>query len=188
VETASGERTVSYANSVRVRQDGTFTADGLPSESIWIRAFSWQDRNKYYTKSVTANGVDLMSEPLIVKDGSEVQGVRVLISTEIATLTGRVLAGDGGTHFLRGAVVVLIPAEPHKQRMRNARLHGYTNAEGGFTITGAPGEYMVIVLRPGTEPYGLGDQALKVLMANAQRITLQANERKTMDFIAPASK
>lgn len=184
LEAASGERGGQYAGGVRVRPDGTFTADGIPSDGIWIRAHSWQD-NKYYTKSVTLGSVDLMTEPLIVKDGSEVKGVRVVISPEMATLTGRVLASEGGAP-LRSATIRLIPAELHKQRVRTAWLHGFTNAEGGFTINGAPGEYMVIISRPGMDHLTFSDQGFKALMANAQRVTLQANDRKKMDFVAPA--
>jgi hypothetical protein len=185
-ETAYGERRIQLSpSSGRVQPDGTFTVDGMPSDGVWIRAVSRQD-NKYYTKSATANGVDLMQEPLIVKEGEEVKGVRIVISPEVATLTGRVLVAEGGAPS-RGASVMLVPAEPHKQRIRIARLYGLTNAEGGFTITGAPGDYVAVVMRPGGDPYSLGDEAIKVRAAGAQRVTLHPGERKSMDFIAPVS-
>ena len=185
-ETANGDRRIQLSSPARVHPDGTFTVDGMPSDGVWIRAVSWPDKS-YYTKSVTVGGVDLMNEPLMVKDGSEVRGVRIVISPDVATLTGRVLIAEGGAP-VRGASVILVPAELHKLRILSARLYGYTNAEGGFTIKGAPGDYMALILRPGTDPYTLGDEGIKARMATAQRITLQSNERKNMDLIAPAIK
>lgn len=186
-ETAHGERRILLSPSTgRVQPDGTFTVDGMPSDGVWIKAVSQQD-NKYYTKSATANGVDLLQEPLIVKDGEEVKGVRVVISPEVATLTGRVLVAEGGAPA-RGASVMLVPAEPHKQRLRTARLYGLTNPDGGFTLTSAPGEYVAVVMRAGGDPDSLSDEAVKARAAGAQRVTLHPAERKNMDFIAPVSK
>jgi Carboxypeptidase regulatory-like domain len=183
-EAAIGERRIPSA--AQIRPDGTFTLDGMPSDGIWLRAVSWRDK-RYYTKSVTANGVDLMNEPLMVKDGQEVKGVQIVISPEVATLTGRILVAEGGATF-RGASILLVRVEPHLQRIRSERLYGYTNADGGFTLTGAPGEYFAIVIRPGVELYGFSDASIKARLADAQRITLQPNEHKKMDFIAPEKK
>jgi hypothetical protein len=170
----------------RVRPDGTFTLDAAPTDGVWLSAIS-EAGNKYYTKSVTANGVDLLREPLLVKEGGEVKDVRILIAPDVATLTGRVLVAEGGAP-LRGASLLLVPAEPDKQRNRRARLYGFTNVEGGFTITGAPGEYIALVLRPGSEPYSLSDETIRARAEGAPRVTLQPNERKNMDLIAPVAK
>ena len=184
-EIASGERRIQIPPSLAlVQPDGTFTVDDMPSDAVWIRAVIRADY-KYYTKSVSADGVDLTQEPLVVHEGGEVKGVRIVISPKVAVLTGRILGSEGGKP-LRGASIILVPAEPHKLRIHSARLYGTTNADGGFTLTGAPGEYMALILRPGNEAYMLGDEALKARAAEGQRITLQPNERKNMDIIAPA--
>lgn len=186
-EIAHSERRIQIPPSLaHVQPDGTFTIDDMPPDGVWIRAVIRADY-KYYTKSVTANGVDLMQEPLLVREGGEVKGVRIVISTEVAVLTGRILDSVGGKP-VRGASIILIPAEPHKLRIQSARLYGKTNADGGFTLTGAPGEYMALVLRPGNEAYMLGDEALKARAAQGQRITLLPKERKNMDIIAPLRK
>jgi hypothetical protein len=184
-ESGDGERRVHLPNPARVRSDGTFTIDGIPSDGVWLRAVSWRD-NKYYTKSVTVGGVDLSHQPIIVKDGEEVKGVRIVISPDVATLTGRVLEAGGGA-TLRSASVMLVPTEPSISRIRSARLYAVTNADGAFTLTGAPGEYIAIALRPGSEPHLLTDVDIKARAAVSQRVTLQPNERKTIDLIAPGN-
>jgi hypothetical protein len=86
-----------------------------------------------------------------------------------------------------GAIIMLFPAEPHKLRLRSARLHGFTDADGGFTTTGAPGDYAAIIFKADTNTYSLTDEAVKELAATGQRVTLQPGERKSMDIIAPGS-
>lgn len=113
--------------------------------------------------------------------------MRIVISPEVAVLTGRILVSEGGK-TLPGANIVLIPAEPHRLHIRSAYLYAKTNADGGFTLRGAPGDYMALILRPGDEEYMLGDEALKARAAKGQRLTLQPNKRTNMDIIARASK
>ena len=169
--------------SAMVRADGTFTLDGLPSGGLYLQAVG-PTSDKYYTKSVTANGVDLLREPLKVEDGTEVTGVRLVISTAVGTLTGRVLSASDQTP-VRGAGVVLIPADADQQRRRRTWLSGMTNAAGMCTVSGAPGEYLVTVWRAGTNLSQLTEEAIRARTTTAQRVTLQAGERKSLDIVAP---
>jgi protocatechuate 3,4-dioxygenase beta subunit len=128
-----------------------------------------------------------LREPLSISDGAEISNVRIILSPDVATLTGRVLSSDGAP--VRNAGVFLITANAEaRQSTLGSRLFGRTNSEGIFTINGAPGEYQVLILRPGDRLLKADDDSIKPYIASPQRITLQPNERKNIDIIAPGSK
>ncbi|MDQ3755910.1 MAG: carboxypeptidase-like regulatory domain-containing protein [Acidobacteriota bacterium] len=168
--------------SAHVRQDGTFTLEGLPAGAFYLGAYAREEgRQQYFVKSIGAGDLDLLREPLDITDGAEVKDVRLVISPDVTTLTGRVLASGDQTP-VRGAMIMLIPSDPGRQRRHSARLHGQANAEGQFTITGAPGDYLAIVMRPSQRVYGLKDDELKALAAAAPPVTLRPGERQSMDL------
>jgi hypothetical protein len=71
---------------VDAQSKGLFSVDGVPAgeNSLVVRVM---DR-KYYVKSITWSDRDLLRQPLNVVEGSEVRGVRIVLSGEVATLTG----------------------------------------------------------------------------------------------------
>lgn len=186
-ETAGAEKKMVMTEPRTVAPDGSFTLDGIPAGGFYLWA-SAHPESKFYTKSVIADGIDILrGAPLEIEEDAEIKSVRIVIASDVATLTGRVIAEQNGVP-LRGASLMLMPVESERQQMRGARLYGFTNAEGQFTIKGAPGEYLIVVARAGDNVYRLGDELLRARTANAPRVALQPNERKSMDVVAPSGK
>ena len=181
-EDAGGEGRGGPLSPVRVQPDGTFTLEGLPAGGVYLRASVPPD-HKYYTKSVSLGRVDMSREPLVVKEDEGLTDVRIEISPGVAQLSGRVLASDGKSP-VPGAGVLLVPADLDQQVARGRRMYGMSNADGSFRVGGAPGEYLVIVVRAADTMYQLSGEALKARAADAQRVVLQPGESKQMDLIA----
>lgn len=185
-EAAGAARQVQLATPIRVQPDGTFALEGLPSGAVYLRATVPQD-NKYYTKSVTLGKLDLLREALVVKEGEDVTNVRIVISPDVAQLSGRILAPDGKSPE-RGVWILLLPADPNSQKLMSGRIYAITNADGGFSLSGAPGDYLAIVMRPAEAPFQLTTDALRSRTTNARRLTLQAGENTSIDIVAPKDK
>jgi hypothetical protein len=179
-ETRPGERRPSAI--VRPDPDGTFTMSGVPEGPLSLDVII-SPPQRLYVKSITANGVDIRAEPLQIGNGTEVRDVRIVLSSDVATLTGRVLSTEGTP--VRGATVLLLlaPADGNRGRMRG-RLISVTTSDGRFMIAAAPGEYRAVVWS-GLPP---SEEALRALADSAPRVFLQAGERKDLDLVAPVVK
>jgi len=169
----------------RVQPDGTWTLGGVAAGKVFLTVFV--PGGKFYAKSIAVNGIDASREPLEVKDGVEINGVRVLLSSGVATLAGRLLGTDGTP--ARNMFVMLVVADPAlRLNTRGSHLVTRTNSEGLFSVSGAPGEYFVIVFAQSIRFLKGDDDEIKPYLASPQRITLQPNERKSMDIVAPKSE
>lgn len=167
---------------VRPDPDGNFMMSGVPEGPLSLDVII-SPPQPLYVKSITANGVDIRTQPLMIGDGTEIRDVIVVLSSDVATLTGRVLSNDGTP--LRGATVLLAPADRNGGRMSRSRLISVTDGGGRFIITAAPGEYAAVVwtgLPPSDE------EAFRALAERAPRVSLQVGERKDLDLVAPTEK
>jgi hypothetical protein len=124
-------------------------------------------------------------QPLKVEEGVEIKNVRLVLSKEVATLTGHVRSDKDGLP-VGGVNVALLPAEPSRQRIGKGISYGFTNAAGAFSASAAPGEYLVIAFGASNLP--LTDEKARALAANAPRITLQPSERKSLDLTMASSR
>jgi hypothetical protein len=80
-------------------------------------------------------------------------------------------------------MIMLIPADPSTAPAFQ-RPNGGTNEQGTFLVSGAPGEYFLILWRLGERPLPANDaDSIKKLSPNALRITLGPGERKSMDLV-----
>ncbi|MGB9181942.1 MAG: carboxypeptidase regulatory-like domain-containing protein [Pyrinomonadaceae bacterium] len=182
-EAANGERVMQPSS--RVEQDNTWIVGGLPAGDNFLNV--GVAGGKYYTKSITWNGMDLQRNPVNLDEGGEVKGVEIVLSTDVATLTGRALNATDGAP-LRNMVLILVPTDQSRWRSRSASLGGRTGADGSFTITGAPGEYFALIWRMNDGPLAFNEENIRARTANAPRVTLRAGERKSMDISVPVIK
>lgn len=170
-----------------VRPDGSFTLEGVPTGEIRLRVFVYGKLNQYYAKSAMVNGTNLLREPLLIEDGLEVKGVRVVFSPDVATLSGLILSPRDGSR-VAGGQVMLLPFNESRQGDIGERLYGAAMPEGGYTVSGAPGDYLVVVLLPGEDPHTTPEPVIRGRAAKAPHVTLRPGERKKMDVLVPAGK
>jgi hypothetical protein len=164
----------------RVEGNGAFTVTGVP-EGEFPFSVMVRPQNVFYAKSIQVNGVDLLREQLKSTAGTEIKDVRVVIAPA-SILTGRVLSASGGTPLSR-VIVKLIPVDPSTGPAFQ-RPYGGTNEQGAFIVSGAPGEYFLVLWRFGEKPLPPNDaDSIKKLSPNAMRVTLGPGERKSMDLV-----
>ena len=164
--------------STLVDANGNFEVAGI-SEGEFPLSVMIRPPNAFYAKSIEVNGRNLLREKLNIQGASETKEVQVTIAPA-SILTGRVLTQPGGAPV--GQVnVMLIPVDP-ASGSAFARPNGSSNALGTFTVSGAPGEYFVVLWRRG-EPLPARDAASLAGSSNAVRVTLAPGERKSMDLI-----
>ena len=78
---------------------------------------------------------------------------------------------------------MLIPTEQSKREAYNSMPSGVTNEQGSFVVSGAPGEYFVIVWRLGEKAPTRDADSIKKFSASALRVALGPGERKSMDLV-----
>jgi hypothetical protein len=165
---------------------GSFSFEGLAAGEIFLTATLYQNNN-YYIKSVTLNGRDLLREPLKLGESDQIRGVQIVMSSNTATLVGRVLENAGGKP--RGGVLVgLVPNAAQRWRARSGRLYARTNDAGEFKLSGPPGEYLVFVWPSDKASETLNESYLRTHAADAQRVTMQPGGRHTVDFLLPGQQ
>lgn len=163
----------------RVEANGAFTVTGVP-EGEFPLAVMVRPQNFFYAKSIQVNGVDLLREKFTTTMGAEIKDVSVVIAPA-SILTGRVLSAGGAP--LSRVMIMLIPVDPSTGPAFQ-RPNGGTNEQGTFIVSGAPGEYFLVLWRLGEQPLPPHDaDSIKKLSPNAMRVTLAPGERKTMDLV-----
>jgi hypothetical protein len=167
---------------VRPDPQGNFTLSGVPEGPLSLNVIISAPQ-RLYVKSITANGVDIQREPPVISDGTEISGVQIVLSSNVATLTGRVVSEDGTPK--QGATVFLVPASGNFGPMGRGRLIAVTGSDGRFIIAAGPGEYRAVVWA-GRPPSN--EEALRALAERAPSLSLQAGERKDLDLVAPVAQ
>lgn len=163
----------------QVQANGDFNATGVP-EGEFPLGVMIRPPNVFYPKLIEVNGVDLLREKLKTSANEEIKDVHVVVAPA-SILTGRVLSASAKTPLSR-VEIMLIPADPSKGPAF-ARPNGSTNGQGNFLLSGAPGEYFVILWNRG-EPLPPHDvESIKNLSPNAMRVTLGPGERKSIELI-----
>ena len=135
--------------------------------------------NSFYIKSITANGVDLLLENLTIPEGAEVKDVRVVVSPDVAKLSGRVLSANGTA--LAGVNVMLIRNGSDRRRTTGGQMTGVTDSEGNFSVTPPPGEYRIDLRRISHDPLVVS----KPLLEDSPRVILQPGEQKSIQIRVP---
>lgn len=63
-----------------IQPDGTFILENVPVGEILLKVGVYGKPREYYMKTATVDGIDLLSETLSIKDGSEVKDVYIVFA------------------------------------------------------------------------------------------------------------
>ena len=162
------------------KDDGTFILEGIPSGEVMLDADVSGFRD-FYLKSITLGGRDLLREPLVVNEYSEISGVRIAIGKGLATLTGRVQFKDDGSPSVGGGVL-LVKADSKLWHLRSSKRFAMTNAAGEFKVSCAPGDYLVFTWPAGAQPWQTIEQFVRMNAATARTVSLQSKEEKQIEL------
>ena len=180
----NGASSLTPANSViTLREAGTFELTGVPSGEITFSAFpSPQDR--FYVKSIEANGRDLLRTNLTIADGSETGDVRVVVSSNVGVITGRILSTSDNKP-LAGVNVILKRVSNDNLRLFGGNLAIVTDKSGQFSLSAAPGVYLVLAWRLDGGPAAFSTAQERAERDQNGGITLSGGERKQIDLRVP---
>lgn len=168
-------------SSVTVDETGKFVLTGVPTGEIEVSAFA-VPRDKFYVKSIEANGLDLLRNKITLAENNEIKDVRIVISANIGVITGRVLTSDKP---VAGVNVMLRRTGDDKLRLLGGNLATVTNDRGVFTLSAAPGNYLVVAWRAADGPVALETAMSKAIKEQGTGLTLSPNDRKQLDIRLP---
>ena len=162
------------------KTNNEFRIEGLSDGKYNLTAFAGGS-SKYFVKSISLNGRDVKEQPVEIKEGEDVKGVQIVLSTDVGTVKGKISGykNDGPVY------VVLIPAgRSIATAMRSIGGQGVPKPGGEFEITSAPGEYFVFIgtnaNRPKSES-GLEEWFEKVVKPSP-KVTVKPGETTNIDL------
>jgi carboxypeptidase family protein len=173
-DAALQSRTLTRA-PVTPKADGTFDI----ADVIGTIVFGVAPLAGWTLKAVRYNGRDLLDDPLALKSGEDVAGVQVVLSDQVATLSG--VAADSSGQPIAGCAVAVFPGEAsprfNSRRMRLARA----DQTGRFRLAAIPsGSYLAVAATDIDASIWLTPEFLERLRAGATPLTLDDREQKTI--------
>ena len=179
VYNSSYEGNSSYAGNMAVgtsppKPNYDFKIEGASAGKTFLQATISDD--DYYVKSAMFNGIDLLTNPIELKEGEFLRNVQFIISKGAGTLQGTI--SDDEKQPAKRAEFSLIPVEAAKRKNPNFHRRVTTNEKGEFEVKAAPNEYAVVFhtneyeTKKGEE----FDRWLDEAVENAPKVTIKPNE------------
>jgi Carboxypeptidase regulatory-like domain len=168
------------SREVALEARGAFLLEGVaPGENT----LSIRSEAGYFVKSMAWNDRDLMRQTLKVGEGREVKGVVIVLAQGVGTLSGHIVTAQTKKPLPR-AFFLLLPVEEARWNRKDAWLGGNADYAGTFTVTGAPGEYLMVVIPDG--PGALTSlEDVKKMAPQATRVTLKTTAQNEVEIVAP---
>ena len=167
--------------AIVLNEAGKFVLTGAPVGEIDVSAFP-SPQDQFYVKSIEANGRDLLRNRLTLADTDDIKDVRIVISAGVGVITGRVLSGDKP---VAGVELLLRRTGDDKLRLFGGKLTATTDERGTFTLSAAPGNYLIVAWRPADGPGALANAMNKATREQGKGMTLLSGERKEVDIRLP---
>lgn len=173
-----------HANSsIATDKVGEFALTGVPTGEVEVSAFAYP-QDKFYVRSIEANGLDLLRNNITLAEREEIKDVRIVISAGVGVITGRVLTQTGDKP-VAGINVMLRRTGNDNLRLPGGRLVAVTDDRGAFTLSATPGNYLVVAWRSADGPAGLENAMNKAMREQGTGLTLSPNDRKQIDIRVP---
>jgi hypothetical protein len=161
---------------------GMFLIEAVAPGEHLLSARPWE--GKYFVKSITWDGRDLMRQPLKVEELGEIKGVRIILSDEMGTLSGQLFSGGPGKALVRTSFL-LAPVDEMRWTRREAIIFGRTDGQGAFRLSGAPGEYILCAQIMGQPQTTLVEYLKASCIAASPRVTLKRGEQSKVELLVP---
>ena len=160
-----------------------FRIEGLSAGNFYLAA-SVSGGEKYFVKSITLNGKNIQSAPLEIQDGDNVKGVKVILSTSVGIVSGKVNGYKSGT---RSSVVLLPSVKSATLALRSVGGEGIIKPDGNFEANVAPGVYFAIVVTAANSPKSEADldNWFDTITKNAPKVTVKAGETVNINLDYP---
>jgi hypothetical protein len=171
------------ASHIRLDEAGRFALTAVPAGEITLSAFP-SPPDKFYVKSIEANGLDLLRTNLTIAEGEEIKDVRIVISPNVGVVSGRVLSLKGNKP-IAGINVDLRRVSDDKLRLFGGKLVTDTDDRGNFTLSAAPGVYLVVAWRAADGPSAHADAMNRAIRDQGSGLTLLPGDRKQLDIRVP---
>jgi hypothetical protein len=141
---------------------------------------------QYYLKSATLDGADVLENGLTLMAGEPPGKLALFLSLDGGSIQGTVLDEDGKP--VAGAVVALIPDQPHRDR-EDLYSNVRTNSMGQFTMPGlAPGDYKLFAWED-LERHSVEDpDFVRLFEDRGKEVEVHAREQQQVQLqVIPAS-
>lgn len=162
----------------RTADDYTFTIRGANGPNL-MRVFGPPG---WYVKAVDYGGEDIIDTPVALAPGTDLQGVRILMTQTVATLSGTV-RDDRGNAVL-DATVIIFPTDDTKWTFQSRFVRtGRPDTQGRFEVKGLPAHtgYRVIAVQGLEEMQAFDPEFLSSVRDRADSLALAVGETKTLD-------
>jgi hypothetical protein len=181
--TYDGSQASEYPNSGPA-YGGRFKLEGVQPGKIYLNASVTRrgiPDKRWYVKSITLNGRDVMTKPLIVREGETIQGVRIVIAGDFAA--GEILLVDQGGKPISKKPVYIVPSDPALWLSQDGIISGFTDPNGAFSFKAPPGEYLVIL--PKASELNLSwPELMRTYAAAAPHLKLESGQNKNQIITA----
>lgn len=177
-----------------------FKIEGIAAGKVFLYAGgsgalggeSGSAEQQFYVKSILFNGRDIKGAALETKEGGEIKGVSIVLARDVGKLKGTVVRADKST--AAGARILLVPTDKGQRENSATSIYATTGAGGEFEISGAPGEYFIVLYteddsnREENKDKTVAEQSREWLerkIADAQKVTIKAKETEKITLTVP---
>lgn len=163
------------------KPNNKFRIENLPAGKFYLTGLP---NGKYFVKSITLGNKDVKNNPVEIKDGENIEGVQVVLSSDFGIVKGKISNYKNGG---RNAVVLLPTGKSPLLAIRSIGGESVPKPNGEFELNAAPGEYFAIIGTDANRPKTEADLEnwFKELTKDAPRITVKAGETTNINLDYP---
>jgi len=159
----------------RIQPDWSFSIGGVRGPS----RFNVRVPDGWWVKTIVHEGREIIDTPIEVRGGEEMNGVQVVVSNRVTTVSGQ-LTDEKGAAITEGTVIVF--ADDASKWSDDSRWvkTGRPDQEGRYQIRGLPpGDYLAVALNYVEDGIWNDPEYLDSIRRYAQKLTLNEGDSQT---------